>query len=319
MRVNGGSTPSQGGNATFERLAPYNPSSVPESPTITPLRIPGRAPRVLTIDAEDWFHVCGDGYYSDPRRWEGFAPRIETTLTALLDALDGGRHRATIFVLGWVARRYPGLVAEAARRGHEIGVHGDLHQRADEMSPNEFREDLLRARESVESAAGVRSTSYRAAEWSIRESSAEALRILAAEGFACDASMMPVPPLGPPDGPVRPCRIAGNGWALTEVPPLTGRAFGRRLPMGGAWPFRVLSEKKLADAEESFRADGLPAVFTLHPWEVDPAHPPMEGLSPLARTVHFLGLSGWPERLRRWLERDRCVALSDVLPRLEPA
>jgi peptidoglycan/xylan/chitin deacetylase (PgdA/CDA1 family) len=195
-------------------------------------------------------------------------------------------------------------VAEAARRGHEIGVHGDLHQRADEMSPKEFRQDLRRARESVETAAGVPSMSYRAAEWSIRESGAAALRILAAEGFACDASMMPVPPLGPSDGSSGPCRIAGDGWALTEIPPLTGRAFGRRLPMGGAWPFRVLSVKRLAEAEEAFRADGLPAVFTLHPWEIDSAHPAMEGLSPLARTVHFLGLSGWPDRLRRWLGRN---------------
>jgi polysaccharide deacetylase family protein (PEP-CTERM system associated) len=307
--------PSVGGS----RPPPYNPFPVRDEPTLTPLRVPGRAPRVLTIDAEDWFHVCGDGYYSDPRRWEGFVPRIETTLTALLDALDRGRHRATIFVLGWIARRYPKLVAEAARRGHEIGVHGDLHQRADEMSPEEFRQDLLRARESVEAAAGVPSMSYRAAEWSIRESGAAALRILAAEGFACDASMMPVPPLGPSDGSSGPCRIAGDGWALTEIPPLTGRAFGRRLPMGGAWPFRVLSAKRLAEAEEAFRAEGLPAVFTLHPWEIDPAHPAMEGLSPLARTVHFLGLSGWPDRLRRWLEQERCVALSDVLPHLEPA
>ncbi|MFY9552813.1 MAG: polysaccharide deacetylase family protein [Thermoanaerobaculia bacterium] len=287
-------------------------------PTLTPLRLPGRAPRVLTIDAEDWFHVCGDGYYSDPRRWDAFAPRIETTLTALLDALESGKHRATVFVLGWIARRYPHLVREAARRGHEIGVHGDLHLRADEMSPDEFREDLRRARGAVEEAAQSQAVCYRAAEWSIRESAAPALRLLAAEGFACDASMMPVPPLGPRTGPAGPCRIAGEGWALTEVPPLTGRAFGRRLPMGGAWPFRVLSERRLAAAEEAFRSAGWPAVFTLHPWELDPAHPPMEGLSPLGRTVHFLGLSGWPERLRRWLQRDRCVALSDVLPRLEP-
>jgi peptidoglycan-N-acetylglucosamine deacetylase len=288
-------------------------------PTLTPLRLPGRAPRVLTIDAEDWFHVCGDGYYSDHRRWDAFVPRIETTLTALLDSLEVGGHRATVFVLGWIARRYPHLISEAARRGHEIGVHGDLHQRADEMSPTEFREDLLRARVAVEQAAGVRASCYRAAEWSIRERGSPALRLLAAEGFACDASMMPVPPLGPRTGPSGPCRIAGDGWALTEVPPLTGRAFGRRLPMGGAWPFRVLSERRLARAEDAFRSAGLPAVFTLHPWEIDPAHPPMEGLSTLSRTVHFLGLSGWPERLQRWLARDRCVALADVLSGLEPA
>ena len=138
-------------------------------PHITPLRVPGRAPRVLTIDAEDWFHVCGDGYYSDPRRWDSFAPRVEKTLVLLFDALAAGQHRATVFFLGWIARRYPGLVREARRRGHEIGVHGDLHGRVDEMTAAEFREDLLRARQSIEEAAQLSTSAYRAAEWSIRD------------------------------------------------------------------------------------------------------------------------------------------------------
>src|SRR6266542_1138400 len=166
-------------------------------PKITRLRMPGRAPRVLTIDVEDWFHVCGDDYYSDPRRWDGFAPRVEKTLLALLDRLDWGGHRATLFFLGWVAGRYPDLVREAARRGHEIAVHGDLHRRADEMSREEFREDLRRARDRVE------------------------------EGFLCDASMTAVPPLGWPGNPPGPHRIEINGGSLLEVPPLTGRGFGR--------------------------------------------------------------------------------------------
>lgn len=288
-------------------------------PTITPLRVAGRAPRVLTIDAEDWFHVCGDGYYSDPRRWDSFVPRVETTLAALLDALETGRHRATVFFLGWIARRYPHLPREAARRGHEIGVHGDLHRRADEMAPAEFREDLLRSRESVEEAAGDRAVSYRAAEWSIRHPASPELAALAAAGFQCDASMMPVPPLGSADNAPGPSRIARDGWSLTEIPPLTGTFYGRRLPMGGAWPFRVLPQWRLAAAEQSFRDRGEPAVFTFHPWELDPDHPRMDGLPPLARTVHFLGLRRFPERFARWLSEDRCVALADVLPRLEPA
>src|SRR5437868_11932907 len=91
----------------------------PMSPTVTPLRTPGRAPRVLTIDVEDWFHICGDDYYSDPRRWDRFVPRVETTLSLFFAALERGRHRATFFFLGWVADRYPDLVREAVRRGHE--------------------------------------------------------------------------------------------------------------------------------------------------------------------------------------------------------
>jgi peptidoglycan-N-acetylglucosamine deacetylase len=288
-------------------------------PQITLLRTPGPAPRVLTLDVEDWFHVCGEDYYSDWRRWDSFPSRIETTFRRVLDLLEGGGHRATVFFLGWVARRRPHLVREAVARGHEPAVHGDRHRRADEMTPEEFRSDLLRARDSIEEAAGVRCSAHRAAEWSIRHPSDPALTIVAEEGFRCDASATAVPPLGRADNPLGPYRIARKGVEIVEVPPLTGRGFGRRLPVGGGWPFRMLSEKRIAAAEHAYRERGFPAVFTFHPWEFDTDHPGMEGLPPLLRAVHFARLRSLPERFERWLARDRCVALEDVLPTLRAA
>jgi peptidoglycan-N-acetylglucosamine deacetylase len=286
------------------------------SPEVTPLRVPGRAPRVLTIDVEDWFHVCGDDYYSDPRRWDGFAPRVEKTLLGLLARLEKGGHRATVFFLGWIAGRHPDLVRETSRLGHEIGIHGDLHRRADEMSPAEFREDLLRARHRIENAGGERAACYRAAEWSIRHPGAPALAVLASEGIACDASMTPVPYLGRNGNLPGPHRIDTDGGPVVEMPPLTGRGFGRTIPMGGGWPFRMFSARRLRGEEDRFRDAGLPAVFTFHPWEFDPEHPSMEALDPLVKLVHFYNLRGLPERFERWLASDRCVALADVLPRL---
>ncbi len=283
------------------------------------MRAAGLGLRVLTIDAEDWFHVCGHAVFSDPRRWDGFVPRVETTLGWLFDELAAGGHRATIFFLGWIARRYPQLTREAARLGHEIGVHGDLHRRADEMTAEEFREDLLRAKDAIEAAAGARATAHRAAEWSIRHPGAEALAVLAAAGFRTDASMTPVFPLGRRSNLCGPHRIERDGWSLVEIPPLTGSVFGCRLPLGGAWPFRVLPESRVAAAENAARQRGEPAVFTFHPWEFDRAHPPMPGLSPVQRAVHFLGLSGLPERFSRWLARERCAALEDALAGLAPA
>jgi polysaccharide deacetylase family protein (PEP-CTERM system associated) len=285
-------------------------------PKITLLRFPGRAPRVLTIDVEEWFHVCGDDYYSDPRRWGSFVPRIEKTLLAVLDRLELSGHRATLFFLGWIAGRYPDLVREAARRGHEIAVHGDLHRRADEMSREEFRQDLRRARERIEQVCGERVRSYRAAEWSIRHAGQDALGVLVEEGFLCDASMTPVPPLGRAENPPGSHRIEINGGSLVEIPPLTGRGFGRTIPMGGGWPFRMFPAERLKREEDGFRDAGLPAVFTFHPWEFDAEHPAMEALAPLLRLVHFYNLRGLPERFERWLAADRCVALADVLPRL---
>jgi polysaccharide deacetylase family protein (PEP-CTERM system associated) len=285
-------------------------------PRITPLRVPGRAPRVLTIDVEDWFHVCGDDYYSDPRRWGSFVPRIEKTFLALLERLERGGHRATVFFLGWIAGRHPDLVREAARRGHEIAVHGDLHRRVDEMTAGEFRDDLSRARERVEEPSGLPARCYRAAEWSIRHPGEPALSVLAEEGFLCDASMTAVPVLGRAENLPGPHRIDLDGSSLIEMPPLTGRGFGRTLPMGGGWPFRMFSAERLRREEDGFRDAGLPAIFTFHPWEFDPEHPPMEGLDPLLRLVHFYNLRGLPDRFERWLASDRCVTLADVLPRL---
>lgn len=271
---------------------------------------------MLTVDAEEWFHVCGVEAYADPRRWDAFAPRVETTVEWLLDRLARGGHRATFFFLGWIAERYPGLAREAARRGHEIGVHGDLHRRADDLTAGEFRDDALSARRKVERASGVSPAAYRAAEWSIRHPGDPALRELAAAGFRCDASMTCVPPLGRADNPPGPCRIDFDAASILEVPPLTGRGFGRPLPMGGGWPFRILPEAKLARAEESFRGRGHPAVFTFHPWEFDAGHPPMRGLPLLSRFVHFAGLGGLPARFERWLAEDRSVALEDAVARL---
>ena len=284
--------------------------------TVTPLRTPGRAPRVLTIDVEDWFHVCGDDYFSDPRRWSGFASRIDGTLRRVFDALDGGGHRATFFFLGWIAEGHPDLVAEAVRRGHEVGVHGDLHRRADDMGPEEFRDDLLRASEKLERAGSRRPRVHRAAEWSIRRPDDPAFPVLVREGYACDASMTRVPPLGRADNPAGPHRIEVEGGAIVEVPPLTGAGFGRNLPMGGGWPFRLFSRGRIRRAEEAFRAAGWPAVFTFHPWEFDAEHPPMDGLPPLSRLVHFFRLPAAFDRFESWLAEERSLALDDVLAKL---
>jgi hypothetical protein len=57
----------------------------------------------------------------------------------------------------------------------------------------------------------------------------------------------------------------------------------------------------------------VPAVFTIHPWELDAAgHPPMDGLPAALRAVHFAGLRRFPRRFRRWLGREGTVSLRDA-------
>jgi peptidoglycan-N-acetylglucosamine deacetylase len=102
---------------------------------------------ILTVDVEDWFHVCGHRAYSDPDTWAGREKRVHVGIERILALLDGSGSTATFFVLGWIARQSTALVRRIAGAGHEIACHGDRHRRVFEMTLEEFREDLQKSRD----------------------------------------------------------------------------------------------------------------------------------------------------------------------------
>jgi peptidoglycan/xylan/chitin deacetylase (PgdA/CDA1 family) len=72
-----------------------------------------------------------------------------------LDALEHLGWRATFFMLGGMARRDPALAREVAARGHEVGVHGDVHANMLRRTPRRAADDIRRAHESVAMATGI--------------------------------------------------------------------------------------------------------------------------------------------------------------------
>ncbi|PYQ80668.1 MAG: polysaccharide deacetylase family protein, partial [Acidobacteria bacterium] len=80
----------------------------------------------LTVDVEEWFHVCGISGPFAFEHWDTLPSRVVETTRDLLDLFDACGTRATFFVLGWVAARHPTLVRDIARAGHEIASHGHL-------------------------------------------------------------------------------------------------------------------------------------------------------------------------------------------------
>jgi polysaccharide deacetylase family protein (PEP-CTERM system associated) len=266
---------------------------------------------VLTVDVEEWFHVCGHPVYDVPDRWEGFASRVVPATERILDLLGETSSRATFFVLGWVARRHPDLVRRIAGAGHEVGCHGDLHRRANTMTVNEFRADVRAARASLEDAAGVPVAAYRAPEWSLRSTASPHLPTLVEEGFRVDSSLLAVPPIGDPGNPTRPTVLTTPAGDLLEVPPLVGTLFGRPAMLGGGWTSRLSREARVTAAVEAALARGESPVLYLHPWEVDEEHPPMD-LSPVEKLVHFGGRSRVVPRLSRLLSRHRSASLAEA-------
>lgn len=263
---------------------------------------------ILTVDVEEWFHVCGNPLYADPATWDGRAKRVHVGVERALTILAGTSSRATFFVLGWVARRSPSLVRRIAQAGHEVGCHGDSHRRLFEMTLPEVREDVRRAKGTLEEILGASVDSYRAPEWSMRSASSPALAVLVEEGFTLDSSLAPAPPVGELGNPRRPVWLPTAAGPILEVPPLTGRFFGRPALMGGGVCSRLSREGRVAAMVEASLRSGVPPVLYCHPWELDDEHPPMR-LSGIDWLVHFGGRRRTGPRLERLLERYRTVPI----------
>lgn len=272
---------------------------------------------ILTVDVEDWFHVCGVPAYSDPARWDAFPSRVERGTDEVLSLLDGSGSTATFFVLGWVARRCPGLVRRIAAAGHEVGSHGDLHRRLWELPLAAAREDVRRSRETLEQLLGSPVTAYRAPEWSMRSASNPLLELLVREGFRVDSSLVAAPPVGEPGNPVRPTWIETAAGPLLEVPPLTGSFFFRRALLGGGVCSRLSRASRVRRLVDRSLASGIPPVLYLHPWELDEEHPRMR-LPLVSSLVHFAGRGRTRGRLAGLLAAHRFGTVSGALETAPP-
>jgi polysaccharide deacetylase family protein (PEP-CTERM system associated) len=264
---------------------------------------PARTASVLTVDVEDYFHVEAFSDIVDRAAWSSYPSRIEKNTLRMLDLLDEAEAEATFFVLGWVAERFPGLVREIVGRGHELACHSYWHRLISRLSPAEFRDDTLRAKDAIEQAAGQAVAGYRAPSFSITTRTLWALEVLVEAGFGYDSSIFPIhhDTYGIPDGPRRPVRITTPAGPILEFPITTFRCGGRlNLPVGGGGYLRLLPFWYTGVGVERAAADGVPLIVYVHPWEIDPDQPRLPGRL-RSRLRHYTNLSRTHARLRRLL------------------
>jgi polysaccharide deacetylase family protein (PEP-CTERM system associated) len=262
---------------------------------------------VMTIDVEDWYHPL----IEDDTQWASCEDRVVDSTRRVLDLLDQAGVCATFFVLGYVADRHPDLVREIARRGHEVGSHGYHHRFAYRQTPAEFEADVTRSLITLRAIVDQPVNCYRAPYFSITDRSRWALDVLARLGVRVDSSIFPVHNhrYGIPSAPRHPHEHP-NG--ILEVPPTTLRLAGVNVPVGGGAYFRILPFALLRRAYQRVNREGLPIVFYLHPWEVDPHHPRVR--LPLAlRWRHYHGLKETELRMRELLRQFPFRPIRDVM------
>jgi len=276
---------------------------------------------VMSVDVEDYFHAEAFSDVVDRARWDSYPSRVEQNTRRILDLFAAHGIEATFFILGWVAERFPGLVAEIAAAGHEIACHSYWHRLIFKLEAREFREDTRQAKDAVEQAAGCRVEGYRAPTYSIVADSLWALDILAELEFTYDSSIFPIKhdTYGIPHAPRFPFRISTAGGELMEYPISTFRFAGsRNWPVGGGGYLRILPWWYTRIGLERARKEGLPVIAYVHPWEIDPDQPRITGRL-RSRLRHYTNLSRTYGRLDRMLREHRFTSFrKSGLDKAEP-
>ena len=269
----------------------------------------------LTVDVEDYFQVAAFENNVSADEWDQYECRVAANTHAILDLFAANQVKATFFIVGWIAERYPDLVLEIDSQGHEIGCHSYWHKKIYDLTPAQFREDTLKAKEILEQIIGKPIQGYRAPSYSITRKSLWALDILADLDFRYDSSIFPVyhDNYGIPDAPRFPYSLEEQG--MMEFPISTVRFPCLNLPIAGGGYFRLFPYRLTRLALQRInRKEKQPFIFYFHPWEIDPDQPRMQGGSCKSKFRHYLNLGRTMNRLQQLLND---FSFRPIMPALE--
>ena len=266
------------------------------------MSLPAERPvHCLSFDVEEHFQVSAFWAESRRQQWDRLESRVEANTRKIAELLANQGVKATFFILGWVAERHPEMVKSLVAQGHEVASHGYGHELVTTQSPERFRQDVRMAKAILEDLTGNSIVGYRAPSFSITAATEWALSILIEEGYRYDSSIYDrftragkAKRFG---GMFEIKTLAGNIW---EVPPSTFKAFGVQLPVAGGGYFRLFPYSVSRALLQRLEAQGATLVMYLHPWEIDPSQPRMEGTR-LSKFRHYLNLHKTQDRLNSLL------------------
>lgn len=229
----------------------------------------------LTIDIEDYWSIFSRdclGVDKEP------TDAVVRNTQWFLDTLAQRKIKATFFVLGEVARKFPELVKAIASVGHEIGTHGMSHKQVFLLGKEQFRAEIRDSKKLIEDIASVPVKGHRAPAFSIMPHTDWALEILAEEGFEYDSSIFPIAGkrYGWPEFSKKICKIdLPSGKTIIEVPMSVVTFLGKNLPACGGGYLRhfpyIVTKWAIKRIQQQ-----RPAIVYMHPYEIDTADLPFQ-------------------------------------------
>ncbi len=288
----------------------YSVALTLEDASVTPPANAALPRNAFTVDVEDWYQSCLD--YDAP-----ITERVVRNVDRILAVLDETGVRGSFFVQGKVAETFPALVRSLVAQGHEVQSHGYSHRPLFAMNASELRDELERAKKTVEDAGGMAVTAFRAQDFSILEGNLWALETLAEVGFEIDSSVFPMRSrhYGVAKWQLEPHHVVfDGGLRILEVPVAIWSAGRMRIPVAGGGYFRLLPRIVIERGLRSIAASGRPAVVYCHPYEFNSDE--LAEYPDIPRRLHLsqgLGRGRFTNRMRTLLTEFSFGPLKEVL------
>lgn len=267
----------------------------------------------FTVDLEDWYQ----GLEIDNSHWDIYQSRIEIGTHKLLDLLGQANTKATFFVLGRNIPAIKNLLLRIRTAGHELGTHGMSHRFVYHLTPNQFRDEIRESIDQLQNFTGCVTHSHRAPFFSITKSSLWALSILREEGILYDSSIFPVVNYryGIPDAPRRPFSVKTEAGQIYEFPISTHSSMLGNIPFAGGFYLRFYAYPFVRLLTQRLNREGIPVIFYIHPWELDPQHPRIM-LPKRIGLTHYWNLESTETKIRRLLGDFRFGTVRDAMTTL---
>jgi polysaccharide deacetylase family protein (PEP-CTERM system associated) len=259
---------------------------------------------LLSIDLEDWFHLLDNDETATPEQWQTFPSRIEQNTAKLLELFKRHDTKATFFVLGWIAEKYPELIQKIQMQGHEIGCHSYAHPLIYNMTEAEFEKDLVKALTILKKITGSEIKSYRAPGFSITKDCLWAFDILTKHGITHDSSVFPTSRAhgGLSGYPEKPYIMKTKYGDLKEFPISLSKILHKKVVFAGGGYFRLFPLWYLQSQFKKFTNNNTPVITYLHPRDIDSDQPRLK-LSKVRMFKTYIGLNKTISKLDQLLTK----------------
>lgn len=155
---------------------------------LAPPHWPGGATAALALSFDcdhETFEMGGGRHAVGRLGWGEFGRRVG--VPRILETLHRHDAKASFFIPAVSALIDPEEPRRIAEAGHEIGVHGWIHEVNATLSETQERDLIRRSRDTLETLSGQRPVGHRAAHWDLSDST---IRLVAEAGFLYDSTMM---------------------------------------------------------------------------------------------------------------------------------